>query len=285
VAAVPVTGIERYHRPTTLDDAWRLVRDGGGAVRLLAGGTDLVVGCPPEVRVLVDLQAADLGAITVAGDGTMRIGATATFTEMLEHDVLGAHAGGVLAETLVQFGSLLHRNSATIGGHVARGRMSDLIPVLVALDAVAERYDGAVHQAPITEHLAGPRSPHVVTAVVLPPLPGSQAAFVRFSRSAFDHALVNACCRVELDRRDVTVARVVVGETATLGHRVAVAEDALTGRPLDAATIAEVADLVRGAVDLHGDWVASADYRRHLAGVAVIRCLETLARRTEAGGP
>jgi CO/xanthine dehydrogenase FAD-binding subunit len=285
---MPVTQIERYHRPGDLESAWRLIRDGGAAVRLLAGGTDLVVSCPPGVRELVDLQAVGLPDIEVASDGTLRLGAMVTFTELLEQPAVAAHAGGVLSEMLTQVGSVLHRNGATIGGHIARGRMSDVIPVLVALDATVLRYDGAHDEVPIAEYHEQPRHPHVITGVVLPALPDrSAAAFTRFSRSAYDHAILNGCCRVDLtpgaaaEVAEVVAARVVIGETAVLGRRVVEAEELLVGRPLTPEAIASAAEVVREIVDLHGDWVASARYRRHLAGVAVTRCLDTVVQRCQ----
>jgi CO/xanthine dehydrogenase FAD-binding subunit len=279
-----VSQITDYHRPTDLEDAWRLVRDGGDAVRLLGGGTDLVVACPPEVHTLVDLADAGLAGVTATEEGGLRLGAMATFTELLEDPAVRTHATGVLADALGQVGSVLHRNSATLGGHLARGRMSDVIPVLLALDATVVTYDGTRHEVPLGDYHAGPRAPHVVTEVRLPALPArSAAAFLRFSRVSFDHAILNGCCRVDLDDGRVAAARIVVGETAILGRRVAAAEDTLVGATLDGASIAAAADAAVEAVETRGDWVASADYRRHLVGVTVRRCLTEVGQRLGGG--
>jgi aerobic carbon-monoxide dehydrogenase medium subunit len=276
--------VRSYHRPTELDQVWSLLRDGGDTVRLLGGGTDLVVACPPQVETLVDLAAAGLDTVEVMDGGGLRLGAMATFTELLEHPAVGAHATGVLADALGQVGSVLHRNSATVGGHIARGRMSDVIPVLLALDAVVVTYDGDQHEVPLGDYHAGPRQPHVITEVRLPALPGpSAAAFLRFSRTSFDHAILNACCRVDLEGSgtDTTVAaaRVVVGETAVLGRRVTDAEAVLVGGVLDPPRIDAAADAAEAAVEPRGDWIATADYRRHLVGVAVRRGLTEVAAR------
>jgi CO/xanthine dehydrogenase FAD-binding subunit len=253
-------------------------------VRLLGGGTDLVVGCPPEVTTLVDLGHAGLDAITVDGDGTLRLGAMATFTELLEHPGVRAYATGVLAQMLGQVGSVLHRNSATLGGHLARGRMSDVIPVLVALDATVVTYAGEERTLPLPEYLATTAGPHIVTAVRLPPLPGrTAAAFLRFSRTSFDHAILNGCCRVTLDGDVVSGARIVVGETAVLGRRITSAEEVLVGDPLEERTIEAAARATEDTVETRGDWVASAEYRRHLAGVTVRRCLLEVAQRLREG--
>jgi aerobic carbon-monoxide dehydrogenase medium subunit len=281
--------VRAYHRPTDVDQAWSLLREGGEHARLLGGGTDLVVACPPEVDALIDLADAGLEGIEPVEGGGLRLGAMATFSQLLEHPAIRHHATGVLADALGLVGSVLHRNSATLGGHLARGRMSDVIPVLLALDAVVVTFDGDRHEVPLSDYHARRPGPHVVTEVRLPALPGrTAAAFQRFSRTSFDHAILNACCRLDLEGTDVTsapvaAARVVVGETAVLGRRVHVAEDVLVGEVVEPRRIEAAAEAAVAAVETRGDWVASADYRRHLVGVAVRRCLTEVADRLGGG--
>jgi CO/xanthine dehydrogenase FAD-binding subunit len=279
---MPLTQIQRYERPADAETAWRLLRDGGAATRLLGGGTDLAVSCPPGVQALVDLGAAGLRYIEA--DGDIRIGAMATFTDMLEHPVLAAHAAGVIPHMLSRVGSVLHRNSATIGGHLARGRMSDVIPALLALDASVVTYDGQRRSVALGDYYAGERAPHLVLEVVLPVLPErSAAAFLRFSRTEFDHSILNGCCRVDPDGDRVGAARVVVGETAILGRRVGAAEEILAGAALTDDVITRAAAATRASVETRGDWVASAEYRTHLAGVVVERCLRRIAGHLDGG--
>jgi aerobic carbon-monoxide dehydrogenase medium subunit len=282
---VPVAQITDYHRPRDVAAAWSLLAGGGDAVRLLAGGTDLVVRCPAEVRGLIDLADAGLGGVSTLEDGRLRLGATTTFTELLEAPEVRDYGTGVLGEMLGQLGSVLHRNSATIGGHVARARMSDVVPVLLAVDATVTVYDGSEHERPLVDFLVGPSGARLVTALVLPaPQRRSAAAFVRFSRTTFDHALLNASCRMDLDDDGVTVAaRVVVGEPAILGRRLPAPEQALLGRPPGPQPIADAVRATRDTVTCRDDPIASAEYRRHLAGVAVERCLVTAVDRLPGG--
>lgn len=282
---MPLTQIERYHRPSDLDAAWRQLIDGEGASLLLGGGTDLVVRCPPSTRALIDLGGVGLRYVETADDGGLRLGAMSTFTDLLEHPAVVTYATGVVGEMLSQVGSVLHRNSATLGGHVVRSRLSDVLPVLLALDASVVVYAGERTVMDLADYLAGDPGPHVVVEVRLPPpVSGSAAAFTRFSRTAFDHALVNACCRVDVDGGVVTAARVVVGESATVGRRVDEAEEPLVGGPLTPEAVAAAVEATRAAVELRGDWIATADYRRHLAAVAVERCLAAVADRLPGGG-
>lgn len=278
--------IERFERPTSVEAAWRLLEDLAPAGRLLAGGTDLAGRCPPEVTTLIDLGRAGLRQVEVGVDGAVRIGAGTTFTDLLENPDLSTYGHGVVAETVVHVGSMLHRNSATVGGHVARGRLSDVIPTLLALDAEVIVHDGSEHVVALADYyrLGRNREPHVVVAVLLPPSPqGAGTAFERFARSAYDHALVNAACRVVLDGGRVVDARIVIGEIVTLGRSVPEAEEALVGRPAEPGVFAEVAATAAVRRDLVGDWMVTADHRRHVAEVLVRRALGRAAERARKG--
>ncbi len=280
-----VTQIQQYDRPSSVDAAWQLLQQGDGAAQLLGGGTDLVVRCPPEVTALVDLSDAGLRYVESTTDGGLRLGAMSTFTDLLEHPAVVTHTTGVLGEMLAQVGSVLHRNSATIGGHVVRSRLSDVLPVLLALDVTLLLYDGTERELGIGEYLDGGLGPHVVVEIRIPPrVEGSAAAFTRFARTAFDHALVNGCCRVDVRDGVITAARVVVGESSAVGRRVPPVEEVLVGASLTPETIDTAVAATRRAVDLHGDWIASAEYRQHLAGVVTERCLRTVAERLPGGG-
>ncbi|HSO49902.1 MAG TPA: FAD binding domain-containing protein, partial [Acidimicrobiia bacterium] len=205
-------GITEYLRPASLEEAWRSIADGAPTVRLLSGGSDLTISSPPEVTALVDLGKALNSTVSANDDGSIQIGAGATLTAILEHQSLVDHAGGVIPEMMVRVGSPLLRNSATIGGHLARGRLSDVVPVLIALDAEVRIYrDGVLTPLSLSRYLAEAHNtrPHILTEVLLPALPASSAAaFHRHARTAFDFPILNACCRVDLGPEDVDQVRI-----------------------------------------------------------------------------
>ncbi len=280
--AAPVSYAENYVRPSSLDEVLALVSAGGA--RIVAGGTDVILHPSPEVRTLVDLSALDLDYIDGDGDH-FRIGAMATLTAMLEHDGLAGLLDGFIAGMLRQVGSPLLRNIATIGGHLARGRLSDVIPVLLALDARVGFFDGAHRELDLAGYYGGDlhRTPMVVTEVVVP-RPGGEAAasFLKFARTAYDLAALNCACLVRVEDGRVAHSRVVIGETPRLGRSVAAAEEALTARPLDGDTIEATARVASETVEVGDDLRASADYRRHLAYVLTKRCLTEISERLEA---
>lgn len=274
---MPVLQISAFRRPRTLGEVWQILEDEGPAARLVGGGTDLTIHCPPEVTTLVDLAGAGLDRMAVAGDGSIEIGAMVTLTRLMEDDAVAGYQGGVMVDMLRWVGSPLLRNAATLGGHLARGFLSDVIPVLLAVDARVSVFDGAEREMSLQDYYDGSvhDGPHILTRVTLPPLTGSVTAFRRFSRSGFDHAIANAACRLAVQEGVVAEARVVVGAGRGIAARVPPAEASLTGSPPGAGPIAVASGAVRDALTPTGD------YRSHLAAVLVGRCLEAI---TGGGG-
>lgn len=163
-------GIERYAAPAGLEAAARLAR--ATPATLLAGGTDLMPQSRSGARafrpLLLDLQRVEeLRGIVreggVDGEGarggggeregvgrgggerdgaarpsTLRIGALATVSEILESPLLRA-AAPILPEVAGRFASGQVRNSATIGGNLCNASPAgDLVIPLLLLDAEVE---------------------------------------------------------------------------------------------------------------------------------------------------
>ena len=274
-----------YVRPASLSAAFGLLeRDDA---RLVAGGTDVILRVPPDIGTLIDLSALDLDGI-VELEGGYRIGAMSTLTQILEHPGIGSLLDGYVAGMLRQVGSPLLRNLATIGGHIARGRISDIIPVLLTLDAAVSVYDGSDRTVSLQEYLdagAG-RSGAIVTAVVVPHPPGGTAAeFLKFGRTAFDLALLNCACLVRMEGGAVASARVVIGETPLIGSRLPGVEAALVGTDLGLDVIEQASELARTTVETGTDLRASAGYRKQLAAVATRRCLTAIRERLREARP
>lgn len=273
--------ISEYLRPQSPDEAWRLIESGAPTRRLLAGGTDLTITCPPEVTTLIDLAAALPGDIALAADGSIDIGAMATFAEIAEHPAVRKRASGVVTDMLGHVGSPLLRNVCTLGGHLARGRLSDVIPVMIALDAAVTIYTGSSVTIPLAEYYDGAhhKAPHLVTGIHLPPLTSATAAYSRFARTAFDFPIINACCRVDHEANRVTEVRIVLGATPHRAQRARQTEQLIRDHGLSPTAINDAVGLARTEIVTGSAWVASAEYRTHLVGVLVARCLQHIVDR------
>jgi CO/xanthine dehydrogenase FAD-binding subunit len=275
-----LAGITAYLRPETLEEAHSLL--GNGAL-IVGGGTDVIRHTHAGINTLVDLGALPLRYIR-EGQG-FAVGANTTLTEMLEHPGLAAHLDGVVAEMLRGVASPLLRNAATIGGHLARRRYSDLVPLMLALGAGVTLYEGGERTLPLERYYAESprRSLAIITELQIPAAnPDTAAAFLKFARTSFDFALLNCAVlvRSSLDGR-VAECRIIVGETPALGAGVPAAEEALRGGTLDEVRIAAAAEAAAGSISFGSDHRASADHRRALCRAAVRRCLDEARRRLE----
>ena len=197
------------HRPTDLEAAIALLAAHGPEARLLAGGTDLIIGLrdgtvQPEVVVDVKrIAGLDTGVLD-AGD-VRTIGALAVMTD-ITHDPGIRRDHPALAEAAAVVGSVQIRNRATLVGNLCNASpAADTLPALLV--------DGAVvlvagpegrRRVPVDEFLVSAgvtclAQGELVTAIELPrPLMIRGAAFVRRTRRrGHDLASVTLACSVE----------------------------------------------------------------------------------------
>src|SRR6059058_5447317 len=126
-----------YARPGSLGEAIELLAAHDGA-RALAGGQTLInvmkarAGSPDA---LIDLDGIEeLKAIELGADGTLEIGAMATYTEIMGSSE--ARARPIIGEVCAQIADVQVRNRGTIGGNVCSSDPTNhLPPLLVAVGA------------------------------------------------------------------------------------------------------------------------------------------------------
>ncbi len=111
----------RLARPKTVEEAVRILADGGPEAMIIAGGTDVVPNLQMKLfspRVLVDIKPIRaLQGITIAAAGALRIGALTTLAEMVESPLVRA-AYPVLASAASTIAGPLQRNMGTLGGNL-----------------------------------------------------------------------------------------------------------------------------------------------------------------------
>jgi CO/xanthine dehydrogenase FAD-binding subunit len=133
-----IPGRFAYVTPASAAEAVALLT--GADARVLAGGTWVV----PELgtgasrpELVVDLRRAGLGTIT-AGEGTVRVGATATYADVLASDLVRERLPLLHEMASGITGGWAIRGQGTIGGSLVAARpQSDAPAVLVALGAIA----------------------------------------------------------------------------------------------------------------------------------------------------
>jgi len=286
----------RYESPGSLDEAVRLLSDGGAEARVLAGGTDLLVQLRTgrlAPKCVIDLKAIpELRAIVREGQG-FRIGAAVSGAELGEHAELASAWPGVV-EAAGLIGSTQIQGRASLGGNLCNGSpAADSVPALIAAAAVCSVVGPeGDREVPVEEIITGPgttslRPGEIVRDFVLPGRPpGSADAYLRLiPRSEMDIAVVGAGVSLCLDPDGTcTAARVALGAVAPTPLRVPAGEEALVGSALDADALARLAAAASAAAAPIDDVRGTIDYRRKVAGVLARRAAGIAAERARSRG-
>lgn len=254
----------------TIGEAQRAL--GSGDV-YLGGGTivmrDLNAGLL-QGRVVRSTDPA-LSQIRAVGDG-VEIGAGVTMAAIAAHPDLA-----FLHPVVRAVGGPQERNMATIGGNLfAAHPYGDLAAALLALAARVVMAGGM--QRPVEDLLRDRMRAGLVAAVQIPrPRDPRAFGFLKVSRIK-PKGLSVMSFSVHLPRdagrlRGVRIACVGLGAAPL---RAASAERALEGGTLDPAAIARAAQLVTDGLDPPTDALATAWYRREVAGVHLRRLLERM---------
>jgi carbon-monoxide dehydrogenase medium subunit len=280
--------VEAFYRPDSVRAALRLLQNGKGQARVVAGGTDVVVDGGGEVRFLIDLTHAGLSYIRRRGTD-WAIGATTTMSEVEDSEAMQALAGGLLTRVARTCGSVAIRNLATLGGNLANASpAADTATALLALDATVTVADAhGQHTMPLAEYLetVARSTKSLLVEVVVPEPPRSKGcrwSFQKLGRTAVDISLVNVAAGLQVGPKNrVKWARIALGAVAPSAMRAIEAEELMVGRTLDAALIAEVGEAVAREVSPIADVRATAEYRRDMCAVLTRRALEECAAPLE----
>jgi carbon-monoxide dehydrogenase medium subunit len=277
-----------YQRPTTIDEALRILGADPGA-KILAGGQSLLPLLKlrlATVETLVDIgRLPGLRGVRRLDDGRLAVGALTTYA-----DLLGSPASeyGLLRDALPEIGDVQVRNRGTVGGAIAHSDpASDLPACLLALDAElvirsasGERttgVDGFFEGAFTT----GLQPGELLTEIRLPgPRDDAGSAYASLQQTASGYALVGVAAVVIGDGgggiKEAMVALTGVGDRA---YRARAAETALAGSDGSPASIAAAAGHATDGIDVSSDIHADRAYRSAMAAVYTRRAIEAALAR------
>jgi carbon-monoxide dehydrogenase medium subunit len=259
-----------YARPASVADALAILVQHDGA-RALAGGQTLINVMKARAAspdVLVDLAALEeLRGIELGADGTLTIGAMATYTDIISS--AEARARPILGEVCAQIADVQVRNRGTIGGNVcANDPTNHLPPVMCAVGATMTiASESGERTVPASEFFLGV----YLTAVG----PGELLRSITIPAGKHD-----GFAAVTLGTEGTCIANAA----ASLNGSLRVALGCVDAVPVVVEPASPDEDAVRDAVRRAGlqppaDVHASSAYRAHLAEVLAVRA----ARRASEG--
>jgi carbon-monoxide dehydrogenase medium subunit len=260
-----------YAKPASVAEALTILAGSDGA-RALAGGQTLINVMKARAAspdVLVDLNGLDdLKGIELGADGTLTIGAMATYTDVVAS--AEARARPILGEVCSQIADVQVRNRGTIGGNVCSNDPTNHLPPLMA--AIGAQFTIASQSGERTVAAsefflgvymtaAGPGE--LLTKITIPA--GKHDGFAAVTLGADGTCIANAA--------------------ASLNGSLRVALGCVDAVPIvvqpSSSDEAAVREAVRGAglappADVH----ASSEYRAHLAEVLAVRAARQAAERS-----
>jgi len=268
-----------YQKVNTIEEAIKALSDDD--VKLLAGGHSLIPMM--KLRLSTAAKLVDIGSVAALKGikeigSEVVIGAGATHQEIASNKTIQSKLP-MFAQAGASIGDLQVRNKGTIGGSLAHADpAADWAAVVLASNAViAVQGIKGSRKINASEFFVGTfgtalHAGEIITAVHVPIVAGSKGVYVKFPQPASRFAIVG--CAVLKSKDSTTVAFTGVSSFA---FRDKGAEKALTGKALDAATIASACDAAAEGVSILSDHYASEKYRKHLAKTYLKKALTAVA--------
>jgi carbon-monoxide dehydrogenase medium subunit len=278
-----------YIAATSVDMAAAALADGGDDAKIIAGGQSLVPLLNFRLlrpSILIDINRIESLAFISETATDIRVGALTRHYQLETSPVIARHLP-VLSCAMTHVAHLAIRNRGTIGGSLAHGDPAAELPMM-ALLLDAELHIGSVSAARITAardfFLDAPtvdlNAGEIVTEIALPKLPPQTGwGFAEVSRRRGDFALAAAAATLAVAAGAIVEARIALSGIGRTAVRAATAESLLVGHALEPPLVSHAIEAVRAAIEPDTDLHASADYRRHLAGVLTGRALAAAWRR------
>ncbi|MGB6752747.1 MAG: xanthine dehydrogenase family protein subunit M [Xanthobacteraceae bacterium] len=272
-----------YIAATSIGMAVAALAEAGGEAKVLAGGQSLMPMLNFRLlrpSILVDInRIRGLGFVEETPD-SIRIGALTRHFQ-LETSPLVARHFPVLSCAMTHVAHLAIRNRGTIGGSLSHADPAAELPML-ALLLNAELHIVSINGSRVaaardffldtmTVDLDGTE---LLAEIVLPKLPPHTGwGFEEVARRHGDFALAAVATTLTLSGDRIAEARVALTGVGPTALRATDAETLLVGQRLDDKLAMRAIAAVREAISPETDLHASADYRRHLAGVLAGRAL------------
>jgi len=283
-----------YLIPRSLEDALRVLVETPGTVRILAGGTDLLLdlqqGRHEPVDCLVDITAIpELSRVEITGDHLF-IGAAVPLNVVNQSKEVVAHAQA-LQEASSLVGGPQVRNSATLGGNVAHALpAADGTIALMALGATAEvACFESLRMEPLGNLFRGPGQStldahkDLIIGFHIPLIRDGQAsAFCRIMRpQGVALPILNMAIWIERMEDIIADIRIALGPAGPTPQRGITAENYLRGKKPTDEVMQIAADRLRDSVRFRtSPRRATFEYRKHLCGILLSKVLQTAWDRT-----
>ncbi|MEM4281033.1 MAG: xanthine dehydrogenase family protein subunit M [Candidatus Caldarchaeum sp.] len=277
--------------PSSIEETLEVLEEKAGKVRVVAGGTDLIVQMRNRLTPktdLLDIYHLDELRYVRLEDGRVKIGALTDFATIYSSSLIRKTAP-VLAEAAFSVGSIQIMNKASLGGNIVNASpAADSLPPLYVLEAsLTLRSRRSSRTVSIMEFYKGykrldMKPEELLVEISFKPVPENYSGrfFKHGLRQGDAISVVNGAVMLGWDRetKTVTDARVALGAVAPTVVRALTCEKMLVGKRLDEETMWGAAEAVVESISPIDDVRGSAAYRREMCVNYVYMTLWMLSR-------
>jgi len=266
----------KFIKPENINSLLENLEDSKGKTYFLAGGTDLNVqiknGIIRNANIIYINHLSELGGIN-ASNGSIVIGATSSFHEILESKVIRHHLP-FFQKSLESFASPLLQNSATIGGNIANGSpTADVVPLLLILDAKIELSSKTRNRSIyLKDFFNGYKqnvmeSNEIITKIIIDKI--AEKNCITFykkvgSRKALAISKVSLAGMKRVSGNKITMMKLSVGSLNEYPRRLFKVEDYLTDKTTSEIDFTKVEELLNKEITPITDLRSDKEYRYHV---------------------
>lgn len=270
-----------------LSEAYAALSERGGSLKIIAGGTDLMVlmnARQLDATEFLDIWRLDeLRGITDEG-ATLGIGALTTYTELIRSELVLRCVPSLVAASRT-IGAIQIQNRGTIGGNIANASPAgDSLPVLAAFDAELEIGSArGTRRVAFNQFYTGYRGSvlerdELLLAVRIPKLKSGERDFfwkVGTRRAQAISKTVMAA-RVSVDGDKIESMSIGVGSVAPTVIRAYRTEACLAGAALTPSLMEDSRRMIASEVSPITDLRSTEHYRRTVTGNVLVKFLRQL---------
>jgi CO/xanthine dehydrogenase FAD-binding subunit len=279
----------KYVAARTVDEAIRHLGSHGEGAKVLAGGQSLTPMLNFRLlhpEVLVDINRVKELDFLSEKDGRLRIGALTRHRTVASSKLI-SEKWPVLSAAAAEVAHPAIRNRGTFGGSVAHADPAAEFPMItMLLDAemkIASAGGAKTIKARdffVSYLTTALQDGEILTEIQIPPLPAQTGwGFEELSRRPGDFAIAAAATTLTMKGKKCIEARICMAGVGATALRAPAAEAMLKDQELSGDLLEKAAHQASEDTDPSNDLHASANFRRHVAGVLVRRVLENAAQR------
>jgi CO/xanthine dehydrogenase FAD-binding subunit len=274
-----------YKIPNTIEETIELLWQAEGKTKIIAGGTDLVIGLRnggQSPQSIIDITRIEELRKIEEKNGTVSIGAAVTHSEIANASLVKKY-GSVLSEAASEIGSPQIRNIGTIGGNIINASpAADTIPPLMVLNAIGRVVSrGGEKEVPVSQLFKGPYEtslkPHeLLTQITFQKLSSNmKSSFIRLARrDAMAIARMSVAIILRIEKNRIKDVRIAVGSVTPTPQRMSEAEAFLKGKSPDEESLQKASLKVSDTMIRQSGIRPSTSYKKPVVEALFMRAMK-----------